>query len=123
MGYLYFWIRDRLKLKRIMKEIKNEEEQKEEIAKMGVSFTNPLWFLLCSLFDCHAGLLIISAYEFTTITSAMLLEDFTIPTAVVLALVFLKVRYRKLHYIAVALCLSGTATSICNDIFIKNKGP
>ena len=77
------------------------------------------YFLLCALVDVHATLFIIFAYEFTSITSVMLLEDFTIPSAVLLSVFFLKIKYSKSHFIALSLCASGMAVSICNDIFVK----
>lgn len=80
------------------------------------------YFLLCAIVDVHATLFIVFAYEFTSITSVMLLEDFTIPSAVLLSVFFLKVRYNKLHFCAILICACGMTVSICNDIFIKKIG-
>lgn len=77
------------------------------------------YFLLCAIVDIHATLLIINAFLFTSITSVMLLEDFTIPSAFLLSVFFLKIKYTKLHLFAILLCLCGMACSICNDMFIK----
>ena len=52
-----------------------------------------IYFLVCALVDVHATLFILSAYHFTTITSVMLLEDITIPAAVILSVAFLRIKY------------------------------
>jgi len=53
-----------------------------------------IWKLfLCSVVDTHATVLIILAYKQTTLTSVMIIEDFSIPSAVLLSLLFLKVKY------------------------------
>jgi hypothetical protein len=51
-----------------------------------------IWKLfLCSVVDCHATILIVFAYTQTTLTSVMIIEDFSIPSAVLLSLIVLKV--------------------------------
>lgn len=83
---------------------------------------NPLYFLLCAVVDVHATLFIVMAYSYTSITSVMLLTDFTIPCAVILSLTFLKLRFRYTHYIAICICLCGTGCSLYNDLYYKNLG-
>jgi len=51
----------------------------------------------------------------------MLLADFTIPSAVFLSVFFLKIAYRRAHYLALFLCLCGMSMSICNDLFVKKQ--
>lgn len=82
---------------------------------------NPGYFLICAIIDVHAFLLIVNAYNYTSITSVMLLEDFTIPCAVVLSVVFLKVKYSWIHYVGILLCISGTVTSMLNDLYVKKS--
>ena len=65
--------------------------------------------------DAHATILIVYAYTETTITSVMVIEDFSIPSAVVLSLLVLKVTYHRLHYIAIAICLLGISLGFVND--------
>ena len=68
----------------------------------------------------HATILIVFAFNYTSITSVMLLEDFTIPAAALLSIFFLKIKYSKTHFIALALCFSGMTVSFCNDLFKKD---
>jgi solute carrier family 35 protein F1/2 len=78
-------------------------------------------FFICSLIDTTATVLIIFAYTQTTITSVMIIEDFSIPSAVFLSIVFLKVRYHTTHYIAIAILVCGISLGFTND-FIHMKG-
>ena len=48
----------------------------------------------------------------------MIIEDFSIPSAVLLSLIFLKVRYDKVHYIAITLCAVGISCGFLNDFLI-----
>jgi solute carrier family 35 protein F1/2 len=47
----------------------------------------------------------------------MLLEDLTIPAAAFMSIFFLKIKYSKIHFIALAMCFSGMIVSFCNDLF------
>lgn len=96
--YLIFYIRDRIN---------------------GKQSINILVFLVCSLIDVHATLLIVNAFEYTSITSVMLLNDATIPFAVILSLTILKVEYKRIHYLAIGLCTIGMLFSLANDFFVK----
>ena len=75
----------------------------------------------CSLIDTSATILIVAAYSKTSITSVMIIEDFSIPSAVLLSLFFLKVKYTKLHYIAIAILACGISFGFIND-FIHPPG-
>lgn len=59
------------------------------------------------------------AFEFTSITSVMLLQVFSIPSALVLSIIFLKVRYGSNHYQALVFCAGGVACSVVNDLLFK----
>jgi len=48
----------------------------------------------------------------------MIIEDFSIPSAVVLSLFLLKVKYQKVHYLAIGLCLVGISCGFLNDFLI-----
>lgn len=50
----------------------------------------------------------------------MIIEDFSIPSAVGLSLLILKVRYKSVHYIAIGLCLIGISCGFLNDFLIAD---
>jgi len=62
---------------------------------------------------------VVKAYQYTSITSVMLLDCFTIPCALGLTYFFLKTRYNWRHLVGVGLCLAGLALLIYDDA-IKN---
>jgi len=74
------------------------------------------------LVDTHATVLIILSFTETTLTSVMIIEDFSIPAAVILSMLFLKVRYKKVHYAAIALCAIGISCGFLNDFLIVGIG-
>lgn len=63
-------------------------------------------------------IVVIYAFTQTTLTSVMIIEDFSIPSAVILSLLFLKVRYERVHYIAICLCVAGISCGFLNDFLI-----
>ena len=90
--------------------------RKSKLYKKEVVFT-----LRSAIVDIHATLFIVFAYNLTSITSVMLLEDFTIPSAFLLSVFFLKIKYSNTHKLALILCVIGMSFSISNDVFVKEK--
>lgn len=74
-----------------------------------------LRYVLLALVDVEANYFFIKAYKFTTIASVMLLDCFTIPTVTVLSIIFLRSKYMRRHYAAIALCLSGLVVLVISD--------
>lgn len=70
---------------------------------------------MCSLIDSSATILVVAAYTKTSITSVMIIGDFSIPSAVLLSLIFLKIRYTRLHYIAIVILCCGISIGFTND--------
>lgn len=79
------------------------------------------YFLICAAVDIHATMLIVFAFQNTSITSVMLLEDFTIPSAFIMSILCLKIKYRCLHLVALLFCFGGMALNLYNDIYIKGN--
>jgi solute carrier family 35 protein F1/2 len=75
----------------------------------------PLYALLAFL-DMEANFLAVLAYQFTDITSILLLNSLTIPWVVVLSYVFLKRRYNLKQIGAVVGCLIGLGLVIASDM-------
>lgn len=92
-------------------------------------------YALLALIDVEANFLVVLAYQYTTITSIMIIDSFAIPWVMVLSYFFLKcgpacdrsarahsiaspcrTRYRWWHVVAVALCLVGLVLLIISDI-------
>lgn len=54
----------------------------------------------------------------TSALSGALLTAFTTPTVVVLSKLFLKVKYRSIHYLGVVICLAGLGLLILSDYLL-----
>lgn len=73
------------------------------------------WYVLAALIDLEANFLVISAFNYTSITSIALLDCFTIPSAMLLSYFFLQARYVARHYIGVIVCLLGVVCIVVSD--------
>ncbi|XP_036379118.1 solute carrier family 35 member F2-like [Megalops cyprinoides] len=73
-------------------------------------------YFLLGLADVEANYTVVKAYQFTTLTSIQLLDCFVIPVLMVLSWIFLKTRYRMVHYVAVGICLLGVGAMVGADL-------
>jgi len=82
-----------------------------------IALSNSVCFYTFAAFlDVEANFLVLSAYNYTSITSIMLLDCFTIPCSMLLSVYFLKARYEPRHYAGIALCLLGLSCIIASDL-------
>jgi solute carrier family 35 protein F1/2 len=72
-------------------------------------------YLFLALLDVEANVIIISAYNYTSITSIMLLDCFSIPCVMMLSFCFLGAKYRRQHIVGVVICLFGMGCIILSD--------
>lgn len=73
-------------------------------------------YLLLALVDVETKYLIITAHQFTTLTSIQLLDCVSITAALALSCLLLKVRYKIVHIIGVSICLMGVGCLVWADI-------
>ncbi|KAK7131168.1 hypothetical protein R3I94_016338 [Phoxinus phoxinus] len=73
-------------------------------------------YFLMAFTDVQANYTVVKAYQFTTLTSIQLLDCFVIPVLMVLSWIFLKTRYRPLHFVAVTVCLFGVGAMVGADL-------
>lgn len=72
-------------------------------------------YFIAGAIDVHANWAIVSAYNYTNLTSIQLLDCLTIPTAMLLSRFCLKVHYRWIHVLGVLMCLGGAGTMVGAD--------
>jgi drug/metabolite transporter (DMT)-like permease len=82
------------------------------------------WYVyaLLGLIDVEANYLVVRAYQYTSITSVMLLDCFTIPCVLLLTRLILKTRYQARHFFGVTLCLSGLVLLVLSDVHSADRG-
>lgn len=75
-----------------------------------------------STFAWHFVLLAATkAYQYTSITSVMLLDCWTIPCVMVLTWFLLKTHYLRGHFIGVALCVLGLGLVLLSDVHESDR--
>jgi len=74
-----------------------------------------LYYILAAFIDMEANFLVIFAYKFTSITSVMLLDCFTIPSVMFLSYCFLGATYKRLHIAGVFVCCAGLSLVVISD--------
>ncbi|GAM19783.1 hypothetical protein SAMD00019534_029580 [Acytostelium subglobosum LB1] len=78
--------------------------------------TKSIFLLPLALFDVEANYVAVKAYQYTTITSVMLLDCFTIPCVAVLTRIFLKTRYTLIQIVAIVISMAGLVILVISDI-------
>lgn len=91
-----------------------------KLAIQNFKFSRFLLFLVLVLCDVCATYLVVKAYDFTSILYIQILDCSIIPIAVVLSKVFLKTRFKWLHYLGAVLCLMGASTLIISGEVYKD---
>eukprot|EP01135_Chromosphaera_perkinsii_P000825 Nk52_evm113s151 gene=Nk52_evmTU113s151 len=79
-------------------------------------------YAILAISDVEANYLVVKAYEYTNLTSIALLDCVTIPTVVMLSVIFLHIRYLWPHYLGVFLCVCGIISIALNDYFYVDNG-
>lgn len=75
------------------------------------------WYIIFALFDVEANFLAVKAYQYTSITSVLLLlNSCTIPIVMLLSFILLRRRYHLLHYLGVLCCLCGIGVLVVDDL-------
>lgn len=77
-------------------------------------------YLVAAILDVEANFLVLLAYNYTSITSVMMLDCFTIPCAMGLSYFFLGCRYTWKHIFGTLICLIGLGCIILNDALQEN---
>ncbi|XP_011084167.1 solute carrier family 35 member F1 isoform X1 [Sesamum indicum] len=74
------------------------------------------YYILLGLVDVEANFLVVKAYQYTSITSVMLLDCWTIPCVLFLTWFFLKTRYRFQKLFGVVICIAGLVVVVFSDV-------
>lgn len=87
-----------------------------------MKLSQPLWvYFLIGLIDVEANIIVNSAYNYTSITSIMLLDCFSIPCVMLLSVLFLHAQFNQSHYYGVLICLAGMGCIILTDTYFNHR--
>ncbi|KAM7461501.1 hypothetical protein LguiA_029622 [Lonicera macranthoides] len=79
------------------------------------------YYVLLGLVDVEANFLVVKAYQYTSLTSVMLLDCWSIPCVIFLTWFFLKTKYRVKKYVGVAICVAGLVAVIFSDVHAGDR--
>ncbi|KAL9247103.1 hypothetical protein vseg_020568 [Gypsophila vaccaria] len=84
------------------------------------------FYVILGLVDVEANFLVVKAYQYTSLTSVMLLDCWTIPCVIILTWLFLKTEYGWRKFAGVAVCVLGLVLVVFSDVHVddrKERGP
>ncbi|KAJ6674713.1 hypothetical protein OIU85_010929 [Salix viminalis] len=79
------------------------------------------YYAILSLVDVEANFLVVKAYQYTSITSVMLLDCWSIPSVMVLTWFFLSTKYRFKKIAGVVVCVAGLVMVIFSDVHAGDR--
>ncbi|CAD6224261.1 unnamed protein product [Miscanthus lutarioriparius] len=83
------------------------------------------YYLILGVVDVEANYIVVKAYQYTSLTSVMLLDCWSIPCVIVLTWIFLKTKYGLRKFIGVGVCVAGLILVVFSDVHASDraKGP
>ncbi|KAG0278835.1 hypothetical protein BGZ96_002212 [Linnemannia gamsii] len=82
-----------------------------------------LYYIVFAVIDVEGNYFIVKAYNYTSLLSAMLLDSWTIPCVVILSVFVLRMRFLRLHYLGVFICLVGMGFLVWSDMIAGKNFP
>jgi len=83
----------------------------------GMRLQSPWWgYAVIAVLDVEANALAVLAYQYTSVTSVLLLDCFTIVCCMILSRVFLRAQYLSTHLVGVFICFVGLLILVLSDV-------
>ncbi|KAL4273400.1 hypothetical protein GQ457_13G028340 [Hibiscus cannabinus] len=79
------------------------------------------YYVVLGFVDVEANYLVVKAYQYTSITSVMLLDCWTIPSVMLLTYIFLKTKYRFRKVAGVIVCVAGLVMVVFSDVHAGDR--
>ncbi|CAA7404394.1 unnamed protein product [Spirodela intermedia] len=80
------------------------------------------WYLALAIVDVQGNYLVVKAYQYTSITSATLLDCWTIPWVIILTWFALGTRYSIAQFLGAATCVAGLGLVLLSDAWDSTGG-
>ncbi|KAG0484920.1 hypothetical protein HPP92_008999 [Vanilla planifolia] len=74
------------------------------------------YYVMLAIVDVEANCLVVKAYQYTSLTSVMLLDCCTIPCVIFLTWMFLKTKYGLRKFAGVGICVAGLVLVVFSDV-------
>lgn len=79
------------------------------------------FYALLGLIDVEANFLVVKAYQYTSLTSVMLLDCWVIPCVIILTRLFLKTKYGWKKLGGVVICIVGIVMVVLSDVHSQDR--
>ncbi|XP_019429571.1 PREDICTED: solute carrier family 35 member F1-like [Lupinus angustifolius] len=79
------------------------------------------YYILLGIVDVEANFLVVKSYQYTSLTSVMLLDCWSIPTVMLLTWLFLKTKYRFKKITGVVICVAGLVLVVFSDVHAGDR--
>lgn len=79
------------------------------------------YYVVLALIDVEANFLVVKAYQYTSLTSVMLLDCWSIPSVMLLTWFFLSTRYRFKKIAGVVVCVAGLVMVVFSDVHASDR--
>ncbi|ONK57908.1 uncharacterized protein A4U43_C09F5510 [Asparagus officinalis] len=79
------------------------------------------YYLILAFVDVEGNFLVVKAYQYTSLTSVMLLDCWTIPSVILLTWIFLKTKYRMKKFAGAAICVAGLVLVVFSDVHASDR--
>ncbi|KAE9611634.1 hypothetical protein Lal_00011487 [Lupinus albus] len=79
------------------------------------------YYIILGIIDVEANFLVVKSYQYTSVTSVMLLDCWSIPCVILLTWIFLKTKYRFKKIIGVAVCIAGLVLVVFSDVHAGDR--
>ncbi|XP_077250656.1 uncharacterized protein LOC143890033 isoform X2 [Tasmannia lanceolata] len=79
------------------------------------------YYFMLAIVDVEANFLVVKAYQYTSLTSVMLLDCWTIPSVIFLTWMFLKTQYKFREFAGVGVCVAGLVMVVFSDVHASDR--
>ncbi|PKA49940.1 hypothetical protein AXF42_Ash019256 [Apostasia shenzhenica] len=79
------------------------------------------YYVLLAVVDVEANYLVVKAYQYTSLTSIMLLDCCTIPSVIFLTWMFLKTKYGLRKFVGMGICVAGLVLVVFSDVHSSDR--
>lgn len=79
------------------------------------------FYVVLGLIDVEANFLVVKAYQYTSLTSVMLLDCWAIPCVIILTWLFLKTKYGWKKFVGVLVCILGVVMVVLSDVHAQDR--
>ncbi|THU68865.1 hypothetical protein C4D60_Mb08t08370 [Musa balbisiana] len=82
---------------------------------------NWYYYLILGIVDVEANFIVVKSYQYTSLTSVMLLDCWAIPCVILLTWLFLKTTYGYRKFTGVAICVAGIVMVVFSDVHASDR--